>query len=517
MIVPPTRRDGETTCALLREAGLEGLALAGLEELSREIQRGAGAILLTDDIVRSDELEPLLRVLEAQPPWSDLPIVMLMQGGVQSPRAREVIRALRNVTVLDRPTSTRTVVSTAHAAVRTRERQYQIRDQLESIRQAEARARESENALREANRHKDEFIAMLAHELRNPLAPISNVVELLKPEANAETIRWAKDILKRQTKHMVRLVDDLLDVSRIMRGKIQLRLEAVELNSILRHAIEEANPAIGAGKHQFNYALSEEPIWLNADGVRVAQVVSNLLTNAAKYTDPGGKIQLSVESGAGNVVIRVSDSGIGIDAKMLDAIFQPFIQVTDSQARSMGGLGIGLALARNLVLLHGGTVQGQSDGLGKGSEFVVTLPTILPPPPIAANARQPNAIPLRRILVVDDNQMSAKTLGRVLTEFWGHEVAIAHDGPAALEKAAAFKPQVVLLDIGLPGLSGYEVARQLRAKPEFNATFLVALTGYGQADDRQRSFEVGFDEHLVKPASISALERLATHPKWTNV
>ncbi len=370
--------------------------------------------------------------------------------------------------------------------------------------------------LAEADRRKDEFLAMLGHELRNPLAPIRTAVHLLRDLDPADPrVPAARDVIERQVGQMARLVDDLLDVSRISRGKITLNLEVVELADVIARAVETSRPHVDARRQKLTVALPPGPVRLRADLTRLAQVVSNLLNNAAKFTGAGGHIGLTVEAGPGQVAIRVRDDGVGMTADLLPRVFDLFTQGDRSLARSEGGLGIGLTLVKNLVEIHGGTVEAHSDGPGKGSEFVVQLPALPEGAgPVAAGGKGPperRASPRRRVLVVDDNTDSADSLA-VLLKVAGHEVRTAYEGPAALRAAAAFRPEVVLLDIGLPRMDGYAVARRLREEVGLKAA-LVALTGYGQDEDRCRSQEAGFDAHLVKPVEPAELLALvATLP-----
>jgi PAS domain S-box-containing protein len=382
------------------------------------------------------------------------------------------------------------------------------RDRL--LRQLEQRVKE----LGDADRRKDEFLAMLAHELRNPLAPLSNALDLMQRAGDdPETACWAHEVMERQIQHIVRLVDDLLDVSRITRGKIQLRIEPVELAEIVRRAVESVQPAIEAQRHELTVSLPEEAIWLDADAVRLVQSLGNLLTNAAKYTPPGGKIAVTCQREGLEAVLKVRDTGVGIAPEVLPRIFDLFAQGERNIARSEGGLGIGLTLVRGLVEMHGGSITARSEGIGKGSEFTVRLPARASQHTIEPVDWKPHPMPRRRILVVEDNVGTAIVVTKMLTTLWGHEVQMAHDGRQAIEAALSFHPQIMLLDIGLPGMSGWEVVESLRGKPEVNGTLFVALTGYAQAEDYRRSREAGFDEHLVKPASASTLERLFVHPK----
>jgi PAS domain S-box-containing protein len=368
--------------------------------------------------------------------------------------------------------------------------------------------------LREADRRKDEFLAMLAHELRNPLAPVRNALALLgMPTLDEPTAEQAREIMMRQVDHMSRLVDDLLDVSRIMRGKIELRKEPVEATTVINRAVETSQPLIHAQRHELSVTLPPGPIWLDADVVRLAQVISNLLNNAAKYTPAGGKIWIQVEQVQKGVVFRVRDNGMGIEPQLLPRVFDLFTQSERSIERSQGGLGIGLTLVRNLVEMHGGSVAVSSAGPGRGTEFVVALPTLSPQQRKDADEWKPVVIRPMRVLVVEDLVGSAKLLSAMLRKFWGHDVAMAHDGVEALRVAKNFRPELVLLDIGLPGISGFEVARRMRQMPETNDSLLVALTGYGTNEDRRKAREAGFDEHLVKPSSVEALQQLFSHPK----
>lgn len=380
-------------------------------------------------------------------------------------------------------------------------------------RQTELAVRRSEEQLRAADRSKDEFLAMLAHELRNPLAAIRNALALQETGAETETIEWSQTVIHRQVEHMVRLVDDLLDVARIMQGKIQLKQEAVDLVAAVNNAVAEILPEIESQEQTLNVLNSPQAVWIKADPVRVAQIIANLLSNATKYTDRGGRIAIVLRAHAGDAEVTVTDSGIGIPADMLERIFSPFTQLGHSAARARGGLGIGLALVRNLAELHGGTVVAQSAGVGQGSQFTVRLPTIDAPEARVEAEWRPSAMVRRRVLVVDDNHDSARTLSLLLSNLWKHEVVMAHDGISALERVREFHPEVVLLDIGLPGMDGYETARRLRALPPGKSVLLVALTGFGQESDRRKSQEAGFDHHLVKPASIAALQQVFDDPK----
>lgn len=381
------------------------------------------------------------------------------------------------------------------------------------LRENQERLRRNAAELSDADNRKDEFIAMLAHELRNPLAPISNALQVLRlADAAGKPAPQMTAMMERQVGQMIRLVDDLLDVSRISRGKIELRKGAVELASTVHHAVEAARPLHDDKKHRLTVSLPAQPIYLDADPARMHQIIGNLLHNAAKFTERGGSVALIVEPEPAHVNIRVRDSGIGISAEQLPRVFELFVQADTSLGRAESGVGIGLALVKQLVEMHGGTVAVTSPGLGQGSEFVVRLPTITAPtslaratPPVASTAERQGG--RRRILVVDDNHESAESLA-VLLELDGHETRTVADGLAAVEAAASWRPEVMLLDIGLPGLNGYEVAQAVRKQPWGKRMVLVALTGWGQAEDRRKSREAGFDGHLVKPASHASIVKM---------
>jgi PAS domain S-box-containing protein len=376
-------------------------------------------------------------------------------------------------------------------------------------------ARRQVEALQHADRQKNEFLAMLAHELRNPLAPISNGVQLLKtPGVDNATFQQVTDMMDRQVVHLVRLIDDLLDVSRIISGKITLQRNAIEVGEAVARAIEEVQPTLDARGHELMVTVPARPIVVQGDLVRLAQVVSNLLSNAAKYSNKPSQIWLAVQREGDEAVIRVQDQGIGIAPEVLPNIFKLFVQEDNSFVRSQGGLGIGLTLVQRIVELHGGRVIAASAGLGQGSEFIVRLPVLQEAgfapskAPLRPDLRKQHE---RRILIVDDNADAALSVSKLL-EMWGHEVQVVFNGPAALEMAKRFRPEIILLDIGLPGMSGYEVARRLRAEPDLEDVLIAALTGYGQSEDQQRSFSAGFDRHLTKPPDVAILEAMLKSP-----
>ena len=372
-------------------------------------------------------------------------------------------------------------------------------------------------ALREADRHKDEFLAMLAHELRNPLTPICSAVQILKALGSSDPrLEWVTGVIDRQAQQLTLLVEDLLDVSRIIHGKFILHKESVELGRVVAQAVETSRPNIDARRHELTVSLPPQSVRLDADPARLVQVLANLLNNAAKYTKEGGRIWLAAEVLDGQVVVRVRDTGIGISREMLPHVFDLFTQVEDAKERSQGGLGIGLAMVGRLVQMHGGTVHALSEGQGRGSEFVTRLPILPEAPPHTGAGLEATSLDKsvsRRILLVDDNVDLTEILTMLLTERHGHKVQTAHDGPTAIETAKKFQPEVVFMDIGLPGMSGYDVARQLRTQPGSEKLLLIAVSGYGEEKDRRLAHEAGFDEHLLKPVSSCVLQRLVAQGK----
>jgi PAS domain S-box-containing protein len=369
------------------------------------------------------------------------------------------------------------------------------------------------NQLKEADRRKDEFLATLAHELRNPLAPVRNAVQVLRMKGPDEPdLRWGRDVIERQVDHLTRLIDDLLDVSRITRNKLELRKQRVALTEVISGAVESSRPLVEECGQTLTVTLPSEPVHINGDLVRLSQVFLNLLNNAAKYTERGGQIRLTAERQGGDVVVKVKDSGVGIPAEKLPRLFEMFFQVDRSLEKSQGGLGIGLSLARRLVELHGGKVEARSEGIGKGSEFIVCLP-VLVDNVMPLSSREPTdndcaqATPTRRILVVDDNRDSADSLAMLL-RLMGNEVLTAYDGLAALEVAERIRPDVVLLDIGMPRLNGYDTCHRIREQPWGRSPVMIALTGWGQEEDKRRTQDAGFDAHLIKPVDPTALMNL---------
>jgi CheY-like chemotaxis protein len=366
------------------------------------------------------------------------------------------------------------------------------------------------NQLREHDRRKDEFIATLSHELRNPLAPIRSAAKVIaSPQAAPAQLRQAQLIVERQIGHMALLLDDLLDIARITQGKLQLKKETLALVPVVDAAVEAVRPTLDGKNQQLDVSLPSEPILLDADHLRLSQVISNLLMNAVKYSDPGGRIELTGTVSGDMLVLSIKDDGVGIAPESIAGIFEMFSQVDSAAVRSEGGLGIGLALVKGIVKLHGGSVEAHSAGLGHGSEFIVRLPMSASPQAASQAAMDTGTANAtrRRILVADDNRDAAESLAMLL-EMAGHEVRVAHLGRAALSLAQVFRPDTALLDIGMPDMSGYEVAESLRREPWAANIRLIALTGWGQDSDRRRALEAGFDHHLIKPVDPDKLAAL---------
>jgi len=511
LVLAPTPADAALTRTIIGDAGLTCHVDADPQSLARSLSDGAGAILLTEEVVVDREADALARVLDSQPPWSEVPIILLISAGADPSVAAQAMQLLGNVTILERPVRVTTLISALRTAIRARRRQYEVRDHLVDLTQAEATLRAQSERLRDSDRRKDEFLATLAHELRNPLAPIRNALQIIHLAGNnGPAVEQARLMMERQIGQMVRLIDDLLDVSRISRGKLELRRERVELASVIKSAMDTAQPLISAAGHELTLSVTPQAIYLDADPVRLAQIFSNLLNNAAKYMERGGHIWLTVTRGEREVIVTVRDAGIGIPADALPTIFDMFTQVDRSLEKSQGGLGIGLTLVRQLVAMHGGNVEARSEGQGKGAEFVVRLPmaSVVPLRSSASDQGEQRACTgACRILVADDNRDAAESMSAVL-RLMGNEVRTVNDGMRAVEEAAAFRPDIILLDIGMPRLNGYDAARRIRAEPWGKNIVVVALTGWGQEEDKRLAFEAGFDRHFTKPVDPADLERL---------
>jgi len=514
LIHAPTGRDAALACQVLEGAGI-GCAICGTgEDLEREVAAGAGLAIVADEALGPATIARFLGRLEEQPVWSDLPVLVLTHEGRDVQPLIAALGPTVNATLLERPVRIQTLVSAVLAALRARRRQYEVRDLV--------------HRLAESDRRKDEFLAMLGHELRNPLGAISTAVTILRqegipPESEARQIA----LIQRQVRHLARMVDDLLDLSRLSLGKINLKPEPVTLQEVVRSAVETLDMAGRNGRHEVSVRLAEEPLVVSGDPVRLEQVVANLLQNALKYTPAGGAVEVSVERRGVEGAIRVCDEGVGIPADQLAGIFDPFTQLggAGTGSDSEAGLGVGLYLTQRLVDLHGGRIEAGSDGPGCGAEFLVRLPLAAAgsaaggAAPARAGVRTPRAEeapPMPRpvaagrelrVLLVEDNPFAREALEELL-RIWGCRFEAVATGAEAVDRAAAAPPDLALIDIGLPDTDGYQVARRLRDALAGRPDRLVALTGFGQSDDRRQALEAGFDEHLVKPVAPEKLAAL---------
>jgi signal transduction histidine kinase/CheY-like chemotaxis protein len=490
LIHAPVGRDARLIADLFGRAGIGACVCLHLGQLVKEIAAGAGAVLVGDEAVTPEFLHALRHVIDQQPSWSDLPLLILTRRGEKPAELQHRYLALGNVALVERPAQGVTLVSAAQSALRARKRQY---------------------ATREVDQRKDEFLAMLGHELRNPLAPIRAASDLLRmPSLDRDKIHKTSEIISRQVTHMTGLIDDLLDLSRVSRGLVTLDETLLDARQIVGNAVEQVRPLIDARRHRVAVHLPEQPVFVHGDQKRLVQVVANILNNAAKYTPEGGHLTMTLQAGEDSVDFIVGDDGIGIAPHMIDHVFDLFAQAERSSDRAQGGLGIGLALVRNLVTLHRGKVAVASAGIGKGSRFTVTLPRFAAPAHAAADGAHgdgaSNACGLH-LLIVDDNDDAGNMLGLYL-QHAGHRVTVVQSARQALDAAQADPPDACLLDIGLPDMDGNELARHLREAPRTAAATLIAITGYGQESDRARATAAGFDHHFVKPVDIEALQKV---------
>lgn len=494
-----TAKDAVMATDVLQRAGIATHVCTDMQALVAELAHGAGALLVAEEALSDLGAAELIRELDEQPTWSDLPVLVLARKGANSRAVAVAMELPANVTVLERPMRVASLISVVRSALRARRRQYELRMVLDG--------------LRESDQRKTEFLATLAHELRNPMAPMTTALALLtRMNPTPEQARPYYEIMDRQVKHMVRLVDDLMEVSRVTRAQIDLHLEMVTISEVIRDAVELSRPLLDAAGHHLEIIAPDSCLRVKGDSVRLTQVFTNLLNNAAKYTADCGHIRVSITRVDENVEVCVEDDGVGIPADMLESVFGMFVQVNGTARVAQGGLGIGLTLARNLVALHGGTISAESPGAGRGTLVRVSLPLL-------AHAAVPNALPsvapapLRmhdNILVVDDNRDAADSLAAVLG-LLGATTTVAYDGEDALRKAASVLPSIAILDLGMPRMDGFELARRLRDDPAHEGLALVALTGWGQASDRERAASAGFDRHLLKPVDIADLTRTLEH------
>ena len=498
VLVTPNGADSELAAGFLDGSGGEIVTFETLAQAAPEIGPETGCVVIVEEALLEPDIDIFHGVVEAQPAWSDLPLLVIAsQESSLSALVETVFPQSGNVTLLQRPLHPVSLVSSVNMALRARTRQYEVRDLLEQRTRAVAQ--------------RDEFLAMLAHELRNPLAPIRNAVYLMKNIAVPDPMfARSRGMIEKQTTHITRLVDDLLDVSRLELGKVELRPERIDLNQSVGAAAEACLPMTAAQRHEVVLRLAPEPLVILADPVRVEQVLGNLIVNAAKFTGAGGTIAIETAREGSYGLVSVIDSGRGMAPEVVDSVFDLFVQEDSSLARTQGGLGIGLTLVRRLVELHGGRARASSPGPGKGSRFEVRLP-LVPSPASRPRPETHGNAPAgrRRVLVVEDSVDIRESVGMLLTQ-WNHDVAYAADGPEGVAIARQIQPDVAIIDIGLPGTNGYEVARQIRQGPMpwARQVKLVAMTGYGQANDRVRALESGFDDHLLKPVEPGVLEQV---------
>jgi signal transduction histidine kinase/ActR/RegA family two-component response regulator len=490
--------------SLLSRAGIDVQRCPNIQSVVTELESGAGALLLAEEALTDAGAGELIKAIAAQPPWSDLPVLVLARHGETSRAVVDAMDLSANVTVLERPMRVASLVSVVRSALRARQRQYELRAVLDG--------------LRESDQRKTEFLATLAHELRNPLAPLSTSLAILtRKTPDREEAQRYYALMDRQVKHMVRLVNDLMEVSRVTRAQIDLQTDVVAINDLLREAVELSKPLMDAARHELRISAPTPSLKVRGDSVRLIQVFSNLLNNAAKYTTNQGRIDIVVNRAGNDVEIRVHDNGVGIPPDMLESVFGMFVQVHGTARAAQGGLGIGLTLVKNLVELHDGSVEASSDGEGQGTQILVRLPLLQEPEPARASSAPLQAIRVTdNILIVDDNRDAADSLAAVL-ELLGATTTVAYDGDDALDKAGQVEPSIAILDIGMPRMDGFELARRLREQPRLRNIALVALTGWGQSSDRQRIAAAGFDRHLLKPVDFSelasTLEQLAERPR----
>jgi signal transduction histidine kinase len=494
LILAPVGRDADLMCTHLERAGISCLPCKDADELCDHVDETAGAVVFTEEALAPDELHRLSCVLDAQPAWSDIPLIMLAAAPAYDMTSRQLsaINRRTNVTIIDRPVRIKSLISATQTALLARERQYQIRDLMQT--------------LEERIHERDRFLAILGHELRNPLGAILLASQMRDPDGRlgADHVQ----LIERQSRHLTRIVNDLLDLSRVVSGKIVLKKQVVDLRDIARQSLQIVADA--ARSQNISLELCEPPEMLPAsvDPVRIEQIVTNILTNAIKYTPEGGQVNIELLREDGQGVIRVRDNGVGIPQERIGVIFELFAQAENTIGRAQGGMGVGLALVRNLIELHGGTVEAKSDGVGRGSEFIARLPLTdeLPVTARPAVVESSHDGAARHIVIVEDNA-DVRELLRLKLRRLGHDVEAVGDGHSAVETICGSRPDMALVDIGLPGMDGYEVAAQVREKLGRDVV-LVAVSGFGQPEDKRRALDAGFDEHITKPADVNDIEGL---------
>jgi len=507
LMISPSPRDERILGKVFREDRIDYQYCRDIRELCAEMDRGCGLVIVPEASAKRMNLAPLVDRLRRQEPWSDVPVIFI-PGTEEAPSPD--LYGVGNATVIRPPLQIVTLLSVIHSGLASRRKQLQLRDMLQKEEQARKR-------LEEADRRKDEFLATLAHELRNPIAPIQNALDLIElSEAPLHSDAELRRIMSRQVQQLKRIVDDLLDVSRITRGKVGLVLEHFDLREAIRAGIESAKPFIENSNQSLHVDLGAEPLPVRGDRTRLAQVTANLLNNAAKYTPAAGNIWVTACRDRNELTLEVRDDGIGISDAELDSIFELFTQHDIERERGQAGLGIGLTLVRQLLDLHEGSIEAQSDGRSKGSTFTVRLALASPSALEGSSdcrddherSKAPEAQTIQhRILVVEDTPAIRFVLKRLLEKL-GHEVAVAEDGEQGLRLAGDWNPTVVISDIAMPRMNGYRLAERLRADTRFDGITLAAMTGYGRDQDRRKALENGFDHHLTKPVDINELRQL---------
>ena len=492
LIYAPTGQDAVLASKMLTLAGVDNLVTGTSLQLASELLVGVGAVLTVEEALSNGGLKTLGEFVQRQPNWSDLPIVLLTNRGPDSLSVRQALGVLGNVTLLERPVRTLTLITSLQSVLRARVKQYQVR---------------------ETDRRKDEFLASLGHELRNPLAPIRTSMGVLTHMyPDQAPVRKVSDVVERQVTHLTRLVDDLLDVARINSGKIELQRDYTTFAAIMNHVTELCSAPAAARRIKIDFSLPTEEVVLHADYARVVQIVANILSNAVKFTPIDGYISVRAMVENDCLKIYIKDTGIGLEPDALGRIFAMFEQSRPPSGQIASGLGIGLSLSRQFAEMHGGSVHVSSEGLGKGSEFVVSLPVVSEAMPAAPSEPDASAAldDLRpKVLVVDDNRDAADSL-QALFEMENCRVATAYDGYEAVQAVEEGMPEIIVMDLGMPTMDGYEAARQIRRKPGCKDILMIALTGWGQSDARQRTIEAGFDHHLIKPVNFDEIKRLAS-------
>ena len=492
LIYTPTGQDGPLAAKVLAAAGIVSFVCDTATDLARQLELGAGGVLSVEEALPMGGFKALVEHVAGQASWSDLPVILLTHHGSGSLPVRQAVAGLGNVTLIERPVRTLTLITSVHAVLRARARQYLVR---------------------ETDRRKDEFLASLGHELRNPLAPIKTSVALLDHlHPDSAPVARIRDVIERQVTHLTRLVDDLLDVARITSGKIELRRSDILFSAVIGHAGELCAQAAATKRIAISFDLPQPDPLLHADYARVVQIFANILSNAVKFTPAGGQIAVRARTKGGQLHVSIKDSGIGLEAEAIARIFIMFEQSKTVSGQISSGLGIGLSLSRRFAEMHGGRVDARSDGPGFGSEFLIDLPLSRTHAPVAAAtpATAP-ATPSKergRVLIVDDNRDAADSLA-ALFEMEAYDVDVAYDGYAALAALDQRLPRLIVMDLGMPGLDGYEAARLIRKRPEAQGTLMIALTGWCQSDARRRTLDAGFDHHLIKPVDFQALLDLA--------